>query len=644
MSIDHSCLFEQAKTLCREYDVSLLFLTLFGSTLYGTETPGTSDVDVRGIFLPSLKSLALNNAPKTLHFSTGDNERRNLAEDVDIDLWSVQHWLLKLLPVGDTGALDVLFSPSHAACTLYRHPALDAVFANPLRIMDTNRGRAYTEYSLGQAKKYGIRGSRVGALKAVHSWLQAHCPQSQPDERLGDHLDALIASCADNRFCSIVTVQDERALQLCGKLHMSTIRMEEMARRVEADMRRYGARAMDAERNQGVDFKALSHALRALDQMEELLQTGRIVFPLRSREELIAVKKGEYPWQEVEPRILERLEAVDALRGDTPFTGTYDIAFAESCVLACYDDFDTLRAAVPTHAVCFSKGFSIPADTLAAIQAKLDAAEREQRVKVLYAVESGSRGWGFASEDSDFDVRFIYVHEPEWYLGAAPEEKRDVLELGIEMTPVGELDINGWELRKALKLFRLSNPPLLEWLSSPLVYREIGPLAPLLRNAAPVCVSPIRIWHHYRSLMEKSRARYWEKNSSIKAWFYVLRPLLAMQWIEQGKGVPPMRFDLLMDGVIGDADLREELDALVEIKRQGGERDSFTPPPFTAAFVESEWIRLERETPTLAVEEEKADLDLVFMATLTASWPAWPQGSVLWKRAIFCGVHAGKNT
>jgi hypothetical protein len=330
-------LLEQARALCHEHGASLLFLTLFGSTLYGTETPGTSDLDVRGIFLPSRESLALNKAPKSLHFSTGNKERRNLAGDMDVDLWSVQHWLLKLLPSGDTGALDVLFAPSHTACTLYRHPALDAVFANPLLLVDTGKGRAYAEYSLGQAKKYGIKGSRVGALKAVRVWLQAHCPDPQPHERLGDCLDALAASCADDRFCSIVTVRGERALQLCGKLHMDTVRMPELIRRVEADMRRYGARAEEAERNEGLDFKALSHALRALDQMEDLLQTGKIVFPLRSRNELISVKKGEYPWREVEPRILERLEAVDALRENAPFTGTYDAGFAESCILACYE-------------------------------------------------------------------------------------------------------------------------------------------------------------------------------------------------------------------------------------------------------------------------------------------------------------------
>ena len=377
--VEYTTLVKQAQTLCREQGVSLLFLTLFGSTLYGTESPDRSDVDARGIFLPSMEFLALNKAPKSLHFSTGDNERRNMAGDVDIDLWSVQHWLLKLLPAGDTGALDLLFSPSHTACTLYRHPALDAVFANPLRLIDTARGRAYAEYSLGQAKKYGIKGSRIGALKTVRNWLRQHCPKPSGHERLEDYLDSLAKACADSRFCSVETVHGEKALQLCGKLHMSTVRMPELIRRVEADMQRYGARAEEAERNEGLDFKALSHALRALDQMEELLQTGKIAFPLKNRHELIAVKEGKYPWRELEPRILQRLEAVDALREQSAFAGTYDAGLAEKCVLACYGLASSVWSvsAPNVHTSHFAEGFSVPAATCAAMASLSKPDEKE---------------------------------------------------------------------------------------------------------------------------------------------------------------------------------------------------------------------------------------------------------------------------
>ncbi|GHV55546.1 hypothetical protein FACS1894206_09970 [Deltaproteobacteria bacterium] len=329
-------LIRQADTLCHENGASLLFLTLFGSSLYGTETPEKSDLDVRGIFLPSRDALALHKAPKSLQQSTNSTGQRNSAEDVDIDLWSVQHWLLKLLPVGDTGALDMLFSPSHEACTLCREPVLDRVFAEPFRLIDTGNGSAYAAYSLGQARKYGIKGSRVGALKAVYNWLQTYSPNPHPEQRLHEFIDALAAACADGRYCALETAREERFLRLCGKFHSESIRMAEFIRRVESDMRRYGARAEDAMRNRGLDFKALSHALRALMQMEELLQTGKIAFPLAGREELIAIKLGKYTWNELESMILSRLASVDAMREEAPVKGRFDLNFAEACVLDCY--------------------------------------------------------------------------------------------------------------------------------------------------------------------------------------------------------------------------------------------------------------------------------------------------------------------
>lgn len=97
---------------------------------------------------------------------------------------------------------------------------------------------------------------------------------------------------------------------------------------------------------------------------------------------------------------------------------------------------------------------------------ELEAIEQRHDVRVLFACESGSRGWGFASPDSDYDVRFLYVHKPEWYLRVEPQ--RDVIERPIDDV----LDVSGWELRKALQLMRRSNPTLFEWLDSPVIYRE----------------------------------------------------------------------------------------------------------------------------------------------------------------------------
>src|SRR5689334_14501823 len=127
------------------------------------------------------------------------------------------------------------------------------------------------------------------------------------------------------------------------------------------------------------------------------------------------------------------------------------------------------------------------------IKNRLFEIEHQEKIQIFYACESGSRAWGFPSEDSDYDVRFLYVRPSEWYLSIDVEEKPDVIERPI----TDELDISGWDLRKALKLLRKSNPPLLEWLSSPIVYLEKLSIADRMRKLVPEYYSPKACLYHY---------------------------------------------------------------------------------------------------------------------------------------------------
>ncbi|HZO87930.1 MAG TPA: nucleotidyltransferase domain-containing protein [Chthonomonadaceae bacterium] len=158
------------------------------------------------------------------------------------------------------------------------------------------------------------------------------------------------------------------------------------------------------------------------------------------------------------------------------------------------------------------------------IQATLEAIEVERGVRILYAVESGSRAWGFASVDSDYDVRFLYMRPLKDYLRIDPP--RDVIELPITEA----LDVNGWDVFKALKLFRSSNPPLLEWLFSPIIYREQGALAASLRALARAHASPRRMTYHYLSMARNNYKLYIAGRSEVNAkkYLYVLRPLLCI--------------------------------------------------------------------------------------------------------------------
>ncbi|RBH43978.1 nucleotidyltransferase, partial [Pseudomonas sp. MWU13-2860] len=138
----------------------------------------------------------------------------------------------------------------------------------------------------------------------------------------------------------------------------------------------------------------------------------------------------------------------------------------------------------------------------ARVMAELAEVERRHDVRVLFACESGSRGWGFASPDSDYDVRFVYAHRRDWYLSVEPQ--RDVIERPLDDEP----DVSGWELRKALQLLRGSNPTLLEWLDSPVVYREDARWAPRLRSLASAFFSPVRGRHHYLAMAKKNFRSY----------------------------------------------------------------------------------------------------------------------------------------
>jgi len=192
--------------------------------------------------------------------------------------------------------------------------------------------------------------------------------------------------------------------------------------------------------------------------------------------------------------------------------------------------------------------------------------EADHDVKVLFACESGSRGWGFASPDSDYDVRFIYVNRLSWYLTVEPG--RDVIEQPIS----GDLDVNGWDLRKTLQLLRQSNPTLLEWLRSPIVYSEEADAAARLRALAEEGFSAVRGYHHYVSMAKKNfREHLRGEEVRYKKYLYVLRPLLAARWIRDGRGVPPMRFAALAETTLQDRALLDEINRLLDVKMRAGE-------------------------------------------------------------------------
>lgn len=200
----------------------------------------------------------------------------------------------------------------------------------------------------------------------------------------------------------------------------------------------------------------------------------------------------------------------------------------------------------------------------ALIHEKLHEIEKRENCRILLAVESGSRAWGFASTDSDYDVRFIYVRDKESYLKL--NRPRDVIELPINDV----LDINGWDVEKTLKLLHKSNPTVFEWFSSPIIYKT----TPFAEQFKPVMrhyfSSKSGLWHYLQ--MASGNYRDYLKRDMVKAkkYFYVLRTILACRWILDKGTPPPMRFGELMDSQLPDY-LKETVKSLLDLKMNSPE-------------------------------------------------------------------------
>lgn len=245
------------------------------------------------------------------------------------------------------------------------------------------------------------------------------------------------------------------------------------------------------------------------------------------------------------------------------------------------------------------------------IGAMLGQIEREHGCRVLYACESGSRAWGFASPDSDYDVRFIHAHPLAWHLRL--EARRDSIE---RMTP-DNLDLAGWELGKALRLFAGCNLALNEWLDSPEIYRSEPDFHQVLRGLIPAYFNPRKALHHYLAMAEKTADQHLAGGRvGIKKAFYILRPLLACRWIIDRLAMPPTRFEDLLRQPL-PPDLGVEIQALLERKAGAVEGEKIPLPPALGAwFGEScDFARRQAEQLPATAERDWAPLN-----NLMARW------------------------
>lgn len=247
------------------------------------------------------------------------------------------------------------------------------------------------------------------------------------------------------------------------------------------------------------------------------------------------------------------------------------------------------------------------------INEKLMEIEKKENCKILLAVESGSRAWGFASPDSDYDVRFIYVRPKEHYLKL--EKVRDVIELPIN----DMLDINGWDINKTLRLLYKSNPTVFEWFSSPIIYKDSS-FAEMFRCVMNRYFSQKSSLWHYVS-MAKGNYREYLCNDMVKLkkYFYVLRPVLACKWILEKGTPPPMLFSTLMESQL-EENLKDMVKELLELKINSPEVKMIKRIDILNEYLEQSIIDVKKQIGDISKENRRniEELNNMFLSSLGA--------------------------
>ncbi len=224
---------------------------------------------------------------------------------------------------------------------------------------------------------------------------------------------------------------------------------------------------------------------------------------------------------------------------------------------------------------------------------KLYEAEESNNVTIIFAIESGSRGWGFESPDSDYDCRFVYVNKKDCYLSIM--DKKDIIEYEVDEV----FDVSGWDLKKFITLLTKSNVACLEWLSSDVVYIKNEKLANELQKIADEYFNPVAVIHHYLSMAKKKYESLAEGKSNIKTYFYILRPLACVRYIYEHKKMPNMNYFENLDKIQIDKEVLDEINKLYKLKISVDEKYKINKNDIIFDYFTKELNFFEQEIKTL---------------------------------------------
>ncbi len=306
----------------------------FGSHLYGTNT-ATSDHDYKGVRIPSAEEILLQRVKdSTGHQVIRPEGERNTPEDTDDETYSLQAYL-KLLAEGQTVAIDMLFAPKPIVTT----PLWEHIKENRRKLL-TKKSASFLAYCRTQANKYGIKGSRVSAAKKAMEFFAKAIELYGPHHKL-EHIDHLLCSLEDDHTIARVTKETtagkyENYFQCCNRMVWYKNTFKEAHNIYERIYEEYGKRARLAEANEGIDWKALSHAVRVGYEAIELLQTANVTFPLPYAQHILDIKLGKKSYKEVAEEIEQLLGKVEYEAAKSDLLEKPDYKWIDKVVLEHY--------------------------------------------------------------------------------------------------------------------------------------------------------------------------------------------------------------------------------------------------------------------------------------------------------------------
>lgn len=309
----------------------------FGSHLYGTSTPA-SDLDYKSVHVPAARDILLQRAKGSIRTERAKQEReKNLPGEVEAESYSLQRFL-QLVAEGQTVALDVLFAPE-AGMVEQQHAEWYEIAANRHRLL-TRKSAAFLGYCRQQANKYGIKGSRVAAARKALSILDYHVSNKGGRQAKLAVIDGwIVAAVAEHMSVDEIKQGDGSVIKhwnVCGRKMQYTASIGHAHDVVQRLVDEYGQRALQAEGQQGVDWKALSHAVRVGEQALELLRTGHVTFPLPNAAHIVAIKTGQLPYQAVAAEIEELLVLVEQAAQRSSLPDEPDMAWIDDFVTQVY--------------------------------------------------------------------------------------------------------------------------------------------------------------------------------------------------------------------------------------------------------------------------------------------------------------------